>query len=363
MLFCSWEINGMALTNRLVRSATGECLATPEGRVTPALENKMIELAEGGVGLVITGHMYVQKQGCSEERQLAIHEDRCVEGLKRMVERVHQSNGRIVAQLSHAGVQADPVVSGEAVVAASAATRADGVQCSAITEQEIAECVLAFQKAALRAVEAGFDGVQIHGAHGYLLGQFLSPAENCRTDSYGGSFENRTRFLVDVYEAIRKTVGDSYPVMLKLNCSDFVEDGFSYDESFKLIKLLEEKGLDAVEISGGLRTNRFEVCPARPGALLKKEAEAWYRVFSKRVKKETKIPVILVGGLRSFENSNELLRDGITDAIAMCRPLICEPALARRWASGDTECAKCIGCNKCFGTIYKAEGLHCPRNL
>lgn len=360
MFYDKMTINGMTVPNRLVRSATWEGLASAEGFVTPALEKAMVELVDGGVGLIITGHMFVAEQGRASERQAAICSDEYINGLRSMVKKVHDKGGVIVAQLAHAGGHAAQGMTGMPAVGPSPFVRRDGELCQEMTEEDIDAMVYAFEEAASRAVAAGFDGVQIHAAHGYCLSQFLSPHINKRTDMYGGSFENRIRPLVRVYEGIRRAVGDHYPVTMKINCEDYVDSGLQLEDSVSAIKGLALLGLDAVEISGGLLTSSPTTSSVRVGRFDTPAKEAWYREAAKAVREHTKIPIMLVGGLRSFSVGEGLLAEGLIDFVAMSRPLLREPALLKRWAAGDLRKAECISCNKCFTVLINNEGYFCP---
>ena len=360
MFYDKMTINGMTVPNRLVRSATWEGLASAEGFVTPALEDAMLELADGGVGMIITGHMFVAEQGRAGERQLAVYADEYISGLRSMVKKVHERGSVIVAQLAHAGGQAAQAITGMPALGPSPFARKDGGVCQEMTENDIDNMVNAFQQAASRALAAGFDGVQIHGAHGYCLSQFLSPHINKRTDMYGGSFENRMRPLVRVYEAIRRVVGDDYPVTLKINCEDYVEGGLELEDSASVIQGLEMIGLDAVEISGGLLTNSPSKSSVRVGRFDTPAKEAWYREAARVVRERTKLPIILVGGIRSFSVVEGLLAEGLIDFVSMSRPLLREPDLLKRWAAGDLRKAECISCNKCFSVLVNNEGYFCP---
>ncbi|MEZ0574928.1 NADH:flavin oxidoreductase [Halodesulfovibrio aestuarii] len=360
MFFDKIKINGMTVPNRLVRSATWEGLASAEGFVTPALEDAMLELVDGGVGMIITGHMFVAEQGRARERQLAIFADEYISGLRSMVNRIHDHGGAVVAQLAHAGGYAAQAITGMPALGPSPFAMRDGELCQEMTEHDIDVMVYSFQQAAERAVAAGFDGLQIHAAHGYGVSQFLSPHFNKRTDMYGGVLENRIRPLVRVYEAIRRVVGEKYPVMLKINCEDFVEDGLELQDSVRVIQGLATMGLDAVEISGGLLTNRPTTSSTRVGRFDSPTKEVWYREAARVVRENTKLPIMLVGGVRSFSVAEGLLSEGVIDLVSMSRPLIREPNLLTRWASGDLRRAECISCNKCFSVLIKNEGFFCP---
>jgi len=221
-LFEATKINSMTIKNRFVRSATWEGMAKDDGTCTKRLVDLMSQLARGGVGLIITGHAYIQKIGKAGPWQSGIYEDRLVPGLRAMTDAVHKRGGKIVLQLAHAGMYANTGIKGDIPFAPSLVS---GFRKSAIREmtlQDIQHIVEAFGLAAKRAKRAGFDAVQIHAAHGYLLSQFLSPAFNKRQDQYGGSIENRAAVLLEILKSIRKSVGQNYPVLIKMNTRDFL---------------------------------------------------------------------------------------------------------------------------------------------
>ena len=250
-LFETTKLKGMTLKNRFVRSATAEGMATEDGVVTPRLIDLMAELAEGGVGLIITGHAYVTKRGQATPWQLGIYDDKLIAGLRAMVEAVHERDGKIVAQLAHSGMLANTQLTNDAPLGPSAMEGLNGAMVQEMTSEDIKEIVETFGRAGERACSAGFDGVQIHAAHSYLLSQFLSPAFNHRTDGYGGSIENRARMLVEVVQGIRKRVGPDYPLLIKMNCQDFLEGGLELEDAVQAGILLQAAGIDAIEVSGG----------------------------------------------------------------------------------------------------------------
>ncbi|MBW2638255.1 MAG: NADH:flavin oxidoreductase, partial [Deltaproteobacteria bacterium] len=251
-LFEDSMINGMNLPNRFVRSATWEGMATDHGAVTPKLIDTMAALAAGGVGLIITGHAYVRPEGKASPWQLGIYKDELVSGLRKMTAAVHACGGRIIAQLAHAGCFTSAQLTGQPPLVVSdfneLATKSPRKE---ITARDISEIISAFADAAQRAKSAGFDGVQIHSAHGYLLSQFLSPAFNKRRDEYGGSVHNRARIHLEICHTVREAVGRDYPILIKMNCRDFVENGLELEESLQVAHLLADAGLDAIDLSGG----------------------------------------------------------------------------------------------------------------
>jgi 2,4-dienoyl-CoA reductase-like NADH-dependent reductase (Old Yellow Enzyme family) len=229
--------------------------------------------------------------------------------------------------------------------------------CKEVTVEDIQEIVNAFGHAATRAKEGGFDGVQIHAAHGYLLSEFLSPAFNKRTDEYGGSVENRARALREVLKSIRDAVGDDFPVLVKLNCQDFIKGGLTLRDSLKVGAFLQEGRIDAIELSGGMRLSgnlsQYRL------KIISEEKEAYFRHEAKAFKEKLHVPLILVGGIRTFQLAERLVEDGYADYISMSRPFIREPSLVKRWESGDLRKATCVSDNRCFEPIRAGEGIYC----
>jgi 2,4-dienoyl-CoA reductase-like NADH-dependent reductase (Old Yellow Enzyme family) len=356
-LFEKTTINGMELSNRFVRSATWEGMATEDGAVTPPLIETMSALAEGGVGLIISSHAYVRKDGQAGPWQLGVYKDELIDGLREMTEAVHERGGTIVMQLNHAGKFAPFKLTGQASLAASDGNGESESPSREMTLQDIRELVAAFADAAGRAKAAGFDGVQIHSAHGYMLNQFLSPAYNRRQDEFGGDIANRARVLLDVYRAIRENVGNDYPILAKLNSQDFIENGLAVEESLQVGRMLSDAGLDALELSGGTpRSGRLS--PSR-SKIDSEEKEAYFREEALAMKRKIDIPLILVGGIRSLEVAERLVEENMTDYISLCRPLIWEPGLINRWKSGDRRKAFCTSCNLCFKPILSGDGVYC----
>ncbi len=358
-LFTESSINGLSLKNRFIRAATWEGLATPEGAVTPQLIDRMVTLAQGGVGLIISSHAYVTKEGQGTPWQLGIHQDSLVDGLKEMRAAVHENGGKMLMQLAHAGLYAATDLTEHPAFAVSSSSflvdRA--IPCQEITQREIASLITAYAQAAQRAQEAGFDGVELHAAHGYFLSQFLSPAYNQRTDTYGGNIQNRTQIHREILQAIRNIVGKDFPIFIKMNCADFIEDGLEGKESLQAAKIFVDAGVDAIEISGGIiRTGKLS--PSRPG-ITTQEKEAYFREYAQEMKAEIPLPLILVGGIKSFEVASSLIAQGTADYISMSRAFIREPTLIHRWGSGDLRPAQCRSDNLCFTPGFEGKGVFC----
>ena len=357
-LFETTTINAMTLENRFVRSATWEGLATDDGFVTDRLTDLSVQLAKGGVGLIITGHAYVSKEGQASPWQLGVHKDAVIGGLAAMVGAVHGAGGKIVLQLAHAGCRAGFGLRGIEPFGPSVMMGEAGPLCRAMTPDDIVKVGEAFARAAVRAMKAGFDGIQIHAAHGYLLSQFLSPFHNKRTDAYGGGVENRACFVLEVLRRVRDAVGPDYPTLIKMNSEDFVDGGLSVDDMLAVAVMLEKVGIDAIEMSGGSAFSP-KYTSSRTGRIEREEDEVYYREAARRYKEKVRVPLMLVGGIRSYGVAERLAEDGIADYIALCRPLIREPGLVNRWRSGDRGKATCVSDNGCFTPARAGRGLSC----
>lgn len=356
-LFEATEINGMHLSNRFVRSATWEGMAGDDGSVTPALVDLMSQLAKGRVGLIISSHVYIKPEGQALPKQVGLYKEELIDGFRQMTRAVHDQGGRIVIQLAHAGYFANPELTGQSPLAPSFVEGFSKTPCKEMTGKDIRELIEAFGLAARRAKEAGFDGVQIHAAHGYLLSQFLSPLFNKRTDEYGGALGNRGRVIREVLQKVRSGVGNNFPVLIKMNSEDYLEGGLGLEDSLKIGTLLQKDGLDAIELSGGtLKSGPLN--PSRAG-ISSEEKEAYFLEAANAFKKELTIPLILVGGIRSLPVAERLIDQGIADYISMSRPFIREPGLIARWKSGDVRRASCLSDNLCFGPARAGEGIYC----
>jgi 2,4-dienoyl-CoA reductase-like NADH-dependent reductase (Old Yellow Enzyme family) len=356
-LFESTTINGMALKNRFIRSATWEGMATEDGRVTPKLIDTMMALAEGGVGLIISGHAYVAPVGQASPWQMGIYDDSLIDGLRSMTDAVHAAGGLIIAQLAHAGHFALEKAIGTAPVVASYFEELARTPRTELSAADIQNLKTAYVEAAQRARSAGFDGIQLHSAHGYLFSQFLSPWFNRRTDDYGGPIDNRVRIHVETIRAIRKVVGSDYPLFVKMNCEDFSEGGLTVTESIEAARQMVAAGLNAIELSGGLLTGG-KLSPSRPN-INTEEKEAYFKEAARAFKTSLDVPLILVGGIRSLDVAEGLFTSGTADYFSMSRPLIREPDLIRRWQSGDRTRARCLSDNLCFRPGMTGEGIYC----
>ena len=367
------RIGPLTLRNRLVRAATGETMATARGDVTDAHVRLYGDLARGGAGLIITGHLFVEQRGQYAPFQLGIHDDQCVAGLRRITEAVHAAEGVIFAELAHAGSQT--VMTDIEPIAPSVVPNAIYArQPREMTSTDIAAVIAAFGAAAHRAIDAGFDGIHLHSGNGYLLSQFNSPFANRRDDEWGGDGERRGRFLHEVYGAVRRIVGSSVPVTARIGVTDAVAGGLSMEEGLARIKSLRAEGLDAVECTYGLMNSYTENIRPYTGITRARALadgvlhrifsspvpEAYYRPFAQAVKREIDIPVILVGGMRTTDTMADVIRSGDADFIAMARPFVREPDLPKQITAGRRGLVDCVSCNICL--VHEgSDALKCWR--
>lgn len=356
MIFEPFEIQKLALPNRIARSATAERGADEKGFATDELISLYRRLAEGGSGLIFTGHAFVRLDGRTNINMTGIHRDETIPGLSRLAKAVHKASAaKIVLQVNHAGRATAEVLIGCRPVAPSPIpVRMSGENPRELSPDEIDELVELYVLAALRAQEAGFDGVQLHCAHGYLISQFLSPYTNKREDKWGGSSDNRRRFLLEIIAEIEARAPD-FPLLVKINSEDMVPGGVELGNFVETCLEIEKRGVDVIEVSAGIPESANKII--RKG-IKSPEKEAYFRKNARALKDGgLNIPVILVGGLRSFEICEEILEAGEADIVSLSRPLITEPDLPRRWASGDTTKSRCISCNGCLK--LRDEFTHC----
>ncbi len=362
ILFDPVNIAGLELKNRLVRSATAEAMATTDGRPTPQLKELYCALAEGEVGLIITSGATIEAwpnlpETLGIRAGLAMHDDRFIADWPEIIEAVHARGAKIAMQFGHLGRQDIPQLRGSTPLAPSAVPiEATGVTPQAMTQADIMDLVEKFAQACGRIKQAGFDAAQIHGAHGNLVTNFMSPFTNRRQDEYGGSVENRARFVVEVVKRTRELVGPDFPLIIKLSFSDFVEGGLNPDEAVEMAAIMADSGIDCIEVSGGTLSET-------PGRISMKnikrpDQEAYFLPIAKALKDRVDVPVMLVGGLRSPEVMENALQDGAADLVSLCRPLIREPGLVGRWKDGDRAKATCKSCNTCF-TSWMFAPLRC----
>lgn len=364
ILFEPTKIKSMDLRNRFVRSATYDGCAD-KGSVTEKQISLYASLAEGGVGLIITGITYVHNKGQISKFQNAISNDEFIPGLNRLTSAVHDRGAKIAVQLFHGGREARFSKSSNRVPIGPSFLEKDPyfkAEYRAMTETEIWEVVRAFGDGARRAREAGFDAVQIHGAHAYLLSQFLSPYTNHRDDEWGGELKNRIRLHHEILKDIRQKVGEYYPVLIKIGVQDGFPNGLEFSEGKVAAKYLADSGFDALEISQGLRGTGWENTEFRTKINVL-DREAYFRNWCREIKDQVDVPVMMVGGLRTFKLMEEIIQKKEADFISLSRPLIREPGIINDWKGGDRHRAKCMSCNECFESLLKGKTLECVQDM
>ena len=337
-------IGGVALKNRIIRSATFERPMDPEGRFASTLIPIYEALAAGGVGAIITGMVGVDENSRVAPSMILACQGTFVSELGKVADRVHALGCKLVVQLVHCGQKASPDNGGRPLGPSENEIR-PGETARAMSWENISAVVAAYAEAARRCKEAGADAVQMHCAHGYLVSQFLSPYFNKRTDEFGGDIAGRAHVAFLVYEAIRQAVGGDFSIWAKINCTDLTEPSLTPEESRWVCKELATRGLDAVELSGGVSVN----AKSSSAQVIKDESEeGCFTREALALAEAVAIPVISVCGYRTPTVIEDRLNQGNIAAISMSRPLICEPGLVNRWADGDAAKARCISCNKCF---------------
>ena len=325
--------NGTTIKNRFFKSAMSEGMGTRDFQPKKNIATLYTRWAEGGTGLIITGNIMVDPKGTAEPGNIVFDKNSNMEILKNWAKQGQQHGAKVMVQLNHPGKQAPKTVSKQ-TVAPSAVPLGNGLNKlfstpRALTTSEVEELVQKFVTSAKVAKEAGFSGVQIHAAHGYLISQFLSPHDNRRTDKYGGSLENRMRFLKEIYLGMREELGKDFTIGIKINSTDFKEDGLTEEDSLKTIIELANLGLDFVEISGGTYER-----PAMMGATSKSTNQVFFAEYSKKLKQKIEIPVVVTGGIRSINAMNTLLNDNTTDFIGIARPLTIDPNIPNKIKQG-----------------------------
>lgn len=332
--------NGTVVKNRLAKSAMSEALGTTDNHVTEGLTNLYRRWADGGIGLLITGNVMVDRRALGEPNNVALEDESDLELLKQWAAAGTRNGTQLWMQINHPGKQVPKGLNAESVapsaipfgkeIAAFFATPRE------LTEAEILDLIQRFGRTAAIAKKAGFSGVQIHGAHGYLVSQFLSGHHNQRTDQWGGNVVNRRRFVLEVFKSIRAQTGPDFPVGIKLNSADFQKGGFTEEESLDVIRALSEAGIDMIEISGG--TYEAPVMAGVKEVPVKdstRRREAYFLEFAEKARQAVKTPLMLTGGFRSAEGMSEAITSGAVDFVGIARSLAIEPDVPNRLLSGQ----------------------------
>lgn len=391
ILFEPIQLADLQIKNRFVCSATYESMAAETGMVTEKTVKRYRNLAKGDVGLIITGHMYVHPLGRALKHQTGIYNDDMIPGLSQLTRAVHREDGKIVFQLAHAGRQTTKELIGQVPIGPSGKNRDPVyfVKPKRIEEEQIQEIIRAFAMAAGRAVKAGADGIQLHAAHGYLINQFLSPFFNTRDDAWGGSDENRFRFLKEIIVETKKELPEKMLLLVKLNTNDYTpREGVTPLLAKQYAQWLSKLGIDGLEISCGSPIYSFmNMC--RGDVPIKEILDGlsrWKKPVGKRVLSALvgkydlqegynleaakmikpvigKVPLFLVGGLRKLSYIEEILEKGYMDFISMSRPFIREPFLVKRFKEGKVDVASCVSCNKCLAAVANNMPVRCYYKL
>jgi 2,4-dienoyl-CoA reductase-like NADH-dependent reductase (Old Yellow Enzyme family) len=358
ILFEPYKIGRLTLKNRFIKSSTLESMAGPDGEVTPAMLDFYEAIARGGVACIFLGHAFVHPLGKASPKMTGVHDDRLIPGLRSLAEVIHRHDGYVFAQPNYGGSRVEKECA-EPVGPSPVVNPSTGLLARELKTSEIREIIHAFGRAAARVREAGLDGILIHGAHGYLVSLFTSPFTNHRTDEWGGDVQRRFRFLDEVYRSIRKAVGNDYPVAIKLGAKDDMPEGLSLEEGTYVAARLARAGIDAIEISGGIPTK--EAAASRSN-ILSRDQEAYFLPYAKALRpKVGKLPLSLVGGLRSPDLMEEIITSGWTDFVSLARPFICEPDLVNKIRAGCWDPVSCTTCDRCRTGMGK-EGLRCRRD-
>ncbi len=351
-LFEPYRIGRLELRNRLVRSATWDATADSSGAVTDRSVALYRELGRGGVGLIVSGYAFVSSLGQAVQGQYGVHTDEMVPGLRRLVQVAHQGGAKIALQIVHAGINSEYLnQKGITLLAVSKIPEVNRPHRE-MSGEEIEAIISDFASAALRGREAGFDAVQLHGAHGYGMSQFLSPLYNHRSDRWGGNAENRRRFHLEVIRKVRQAIGADFPLMIKFGVQDDRGGGLSLGEGLETAQRMAEEGIDAIEVSAGVGRALLTMKEGDPERVPFRERVA-------AVKRTVTIPVMVVNGIRSLGMAQSIVDSSDADLISMCRPFIREPGLVARWQRGEKEPARCISCSKCMAIVEKGEPLEC----
>jgi len=379
-LFSPFNLNGLQIKNRFVFSACEDNLATDQGFVTDEMINKNRQLAKGEVGLIISSHITVHPLGRSRKNELGIYSDDMILGLKKLVNSVHNEGGKIIFQLGHAGVQTTEDAIGQLPLGPSASSKN-----SEMNEDQIKDVIFAFIRGAVRAMEAGADGIQLHAAHGYLINEFLSPYFNRRSDFWGGSEENRFRFLGSIIIEIKKVLPEGIPLLIKLNSNDYTpEEGIMPGLAVSYAKRLAELHIDGMEVSCGTSSRSpwntcmgdipvQEISKSFPESQRSKvesflntlvgkfELREGYNLEAAKMIRPVMghIPLFAVGGFRHVSTMEEVVKKGYTDLISMCRPFIREPYLVKHIKEGKITTASCTSCNKCLAAVVNDMPVKC----
>lgn len=358
-LFDKTKLLNMEMKNRFIRGALWEDLADEKGHLTKELSEVYEELAKGGVGTIITGYAFVTEEEQPNPGMMGIYNDSFIPEYKEFTDKIHSLGANIIMQIVYGGFMTSFNVGKRTIWGPSTIeNETTGTCAKEMSKDDIKYLVNSFKEAARRVKESGFDGVEIHAGHGYLLSQFLSPYYNKREDEYGGCIENRGRIIFEIFEAMRQEVGKEFPILIKLNSADCIkEGGLTEEDSLYVAKKLADMGIDAIEVTGGNGSIQEVVDnnlgAARTKIVVSKDRQSYFKDYATKLAKMVDIPVILIGGNRDLDVMQELLNETNIEYFSLARPLTAEPDLINKWANGEIKKPKCVSCNKCYGTLGK----------
>ncbi len=327
---------GKSIPNRILKSALSEGIAEANGRPSEALFNLYDQWGKGGAGVLFTGNVMVDKDHLVNANVMIAEDERYLESFSKLAEKAQANGSQLWMQINHPGRQS-PFYLDKAPVSASNVKMPGKLYLEPrpLSPDEILKLIDAYGNAALLAKKSGMQGAQIHGAHGYLVSQFLSPLTNLRLDEWGGSLENRARFVLEIYKDMRKKVGPDFPVSIKINSADFQRGAFTEEESIKVIQMLDELGMDLIEVSGGTYERAAMVGSVQRESTIKREA--YFMDFIVKVRKLIKSPLMLTGGFRTVKAMNSALEGGELDFIGLGRPFCLYPTVANDLLNGEMK--------------------------
>lgn len=349
-LFQPSKIGKIELKNRFIRSAVWMKGTTPDSRLNEFMMSTYKDLARGGSGLIITGYAHISEDEQPNPNMIGIYDDTFIEELREFTQMIHSNGSKVALQIAYGGSQSyHPDAERMNILAPSPVeNRATGLSPKEASIEEIQEIVKKFGAAARRAKKAGFDAVQIHGAHGYFLSSFLTPYYNRRRDEYNGEIHNRARIIYEVYEEVRNQVGKEFPVMIKLNFDDFMDpgEGLIFEDAIEVFKKLDSMGVDAFEVSATNQSSGKDHAPART-RISSPDKQSYFRKATSKIAEAVENPVILMGGNRSMDLMEEILNDTDIKFVSLGRPLLAEADLINKWRKDRGYTPKCVACNQC----------------
>jgi len=357
-LFEPGKIAGLSIKNRIVMTAMGVCLSGADGQASPEIIKYYEARAKGGVGLIITEIVRIDDaEGVGMPHQLGATQMKHIAALQNLTDTVHSYGTRIFLQLQHPGKEGIPqLTGGRPLVAPSELPNSKGLMPRALSTEEVQKLVRQFVSGAVIARAGGADGVEVHAAHGYLVNQFLSPRSNRRTDQYGGSFENRLRFAVEIVSGIKQAC-PGFPVSVRISADEFMSDGNDLEDGVKIAQAMVQAGADVINVSNGLHESGFTIM--EPYVY----PQGWKKHLAKTIKANVTVPVIAVNTVKTPEFAQSLLEEGVSDFVGAGRSLLADPEWPNKARAGKPETIRnCIGCMQCFSELGAGRHISCAVN-